>query len=150
MNSNIRPRSEEPETIKELAGQWAEFISDAWIKILPDNQAAKLVADAATAGLTADSSLGDVLHDRRTPVELLRAIRDSIKRRRRTDSETWSDRVLNAGEQACIVAALVGSGERITSEDDSRLRTHLAWLANRTWVDETTRELGRRAGERLA
>jgi hypothetical protein len=145
-----RAFSQEPETIEELAGQWAEFTAGAWTKILPDDQAEKLTADAATAGLRADSSLSDVLHDRRTPLELLRAIRESIKQRRRTDSETWSDRVLNAGEQACIAAALVGSGERITSKDDSRLRTHLAWLANRTWVDETTRELGRRAAQRLA
>jgi hypothetical protein len=51
---------------------------------------------------------------------------------------------------SAIAAALVKTGQRITSLADAKLRDGFAWTAQFNWLDEAGRALLRHATEKLA
>jgi DNA-directed RNA polymerase specialized sigma24 family protein len=99
--------------------------------------AAPLPFDLGTGGeAPMPASLGELLHQPRPLPEVLEWAKDVAK-----DQATGAEKVGTVMYYACIAAALVRCGKRITTCDDATLRRGFEWGSSRPWVDEATRGL---------
>jgi hypothetical protein len=89
----------------------------------------------------APRSLGDLLCCSQPPIGLLVLTKDYAKANRLHPDSTLPPEVATALYFACVAAALVRCGSRITRIHDAALRDGLAWASNRSWIGGPLRQL---------
>ena len=94
-------------------------------------------------------SMGDLLHHPNPPLELLAMVKDFGKASLDHPDSPLPREVAGVLYWSAIAAALVRSGQRITSLPDAKLRDGFAWTAQFPWLDDAGRTLLRSAIEKL-
>src|SRR5687768_14922488 len=94
-------------------------------------------------------SMGELLHHPNPPVELLVMVKDFGKASLDHPDSPLPREVAGVLYWSAIAAALVRTGQRITSLADAKLRDGFAWAAAFGWLDEAGRALLRQATQRL-
>ncbi len=94
---------------------------------------------AAEHGLIA-VRLADVLRHPHPPVELLVLAKEFAKDHRIDPDSPLPRKAVTVLYYACIAAALVRCGRRITSYDDDPLRKGFRWAHDQDWVSDVLRE----------
>jgi hypothetical protein len=108
----------------------------------------KLQALAAAENLLV-RSFHDLLAHPSPPLELLRLVKDYAKANRRHRTSALPPEVATVLYYACIAAALVRCGKRITTLDDAALAKGFAWVLALGWVEEPVRTLCRLGSARV-
>lgn len=128
--------------------------------ILRHQLAAPLIFDlGSTAGLGQDAGLasvnpgitsfGELLTHPNPPLVLLKLSKDFAKASDKSVDAPLPPEIASMLYFACVAAALVRLGERITELDDQQLKKGLRWGAKQVWVSEETHALFRQANEVL-
>ncbi len=134
-------------TPEEQASVWAHQMSAPLavdLGALAADGAARLETRAAVQGVLL-RSFHDLLLHPRPPLELLELVKNFAKLNRRHPRSPLPPEVSAGLYYACIAAALVSSGKRLTTVGDEDLRKGLAWLRSQSWVDEQVRTLAEAA-----
>lgn len=92
---------------------------------------------------------GDLIHNGRANIAQLKEVKTALGTRIRQASYDLDSNTIAAAYLACIAAALVATGEKITGKKDPELLDDLLWLATEKWIDEKTKELAGKAREKL-
>ena len=90
-------------------------------------------------------SVGDLLSRAQPPLDVLRCAKESAKSADTRKNDPLPQPVAVALYLSMIAAALVRCGQRITEMNDREFRQGLAWLMRQSWIDESIRELAKRA-----
>lgn len=109
--------------------------------------ARKLGQREATPG-EAFNTFGDLLSHGQPPLDLLNLAKEFCKHAE--DNESLPADVAFVLYAAVISVALVRCEKRITSADDSSLRSTIKWAGSRRWVDPDTKTLFEEALARLS
>ena len=87
----------------------------------------------------------DLLHEPRTPPDLLRLAKDFAKSADARLDDPLPPEIATALYYAVIAAALVHHGQRITDLGGQPLHRGMGWVLARPWVDERTKSLLQKA-----
>jgi RNA polymerase sigma-70 factor (ECF subfamily) len=140
-----------PEITMSLSGDsrinqntWSRFLEvlpgpDDFAPVLQKVLAAPLpVAPGAGA---ASSGFGELLARADPPLELLEGAKDFAKQNRTDPESSLPPAVATVLYYACIAAALVRCGRRISRHDEGTLRQGFRWSCERPWANEALRGL---------
>lgn len=124
----------------ESAGLWSP---EEMAAIFRHQMAAPLAVDLAEppAGEAPAQSFSELLRQTRPAVALLEVVKDFAKTNADHPESGLPKEVAAVLYYACIGAALVRLGTRISKLTDAELRRGLGWAAGQPWVDEETRRL---------
>jgi hypothetical protein len=95
-------------------------------------------------------SFGDLLRHPHPPVDLLMLTKEWAKANRESSESALPPEVAGVLYFACIAAASVRLGRRITSLNDAQLQAGFGWARAQSWVSSETAELFSQAATRLA
>jgi len=107
---------------------------------LDPNVSGKLAWLTESQGLLL-KSFGDLLRHRLPPLELLELTKEWAKANRECPESSLPPEVVSVLYYACIAAALVRLGKRITKLSDAQLQTGFAWSASQAWAGDELSQL---------
>jgi DNA-directed RNA polymerase specialized sigma24 family protein len=129
-----------PEDLRSLLAHYMSRPISFVLENLDSTAVENVRTRAGVQGLLVQS-LGDLLHHRRPPVELLQATKAFARAHRQAACKAMPSEVATVLYYASIVAARVSGAQRISGLEDDQLRSGLLWVLDQTWIDDGTRRL---------